>query len=85
MITAYSYNGKSVVEIYNSDSYIPENEMTKIFDRLYRGELSRTTPGSGLGLTIAKTIITLHGGEIKVVSGEDKGTTFTILFQDDPV
>lgn len=51
------------------------------FDRFWRGESSRkrsTTGGSGLGLSIAKSIVDAHGGTIGLDSAPARGTTFTI-------
>ena len=45
---------------------IPEEEIGKIFNRLYRGEFSRATSGTGLGLTIAEAAVRLHQGNINV-------------------
>ncbi|MDP1547902.1 MAG: HAMP domain-containing sensor histidine kinase [Anaerolineales bacterium] len=60
---------------------IPAEDLPHIFDRFYRAEKSRTrsqTSGFGLGLSIAHWIIEHHGGQIKVESKEEKGTTFVI-------
>jgi two-component system, OmpR family, sensor histidine kinase ArlS len=56
---------------------IPENEINNIFERFYRVDKarSRETGGSGLGLHIAKSIIKLHKGEIKIKSKEGSGTS----------
>ena len=43
---------------------IPEDERGKVFQRLYRIDKSRTTPGSGLGLSLVKAIAELHGAEV---------------------
>ena len=77
-ITCYKKDKTNLIEIFNSNSYIIEEEKTKIFDRLYRGEYSRNTNGTGLGLTISKKIIELHNGKISVKSNKDQGTSFII-------
>lgn len=55
------------IRIENTGS-IPEEEIPRVFDRLHRGEHSRHTPGSGLGLTIAKAVADLHGGSISIAN-----------------
>lgn len=59
---------------------IPEKDIPYIFDRFYRVESARDRirGGSGIGLTIVKRFIEAHKGSIKVISEENKGTTFTI-------
>lgn len=68
-----------VISIKNSGDVIPEYELNKIFDRLYRGETSRHSRGSGLGLSITKRIVNLHGGDIIVRSCSEEGTIFDIM------
>lgn len=57
---------------------IDEDQQEKIFDRFYRvsGNNMHTFPGLGLGLYIAKEIISRHGGKIRVESIKGRGTTF---------
>ncbi|NBI30117.1 sensor histidine kinase [Chengkuizengella marina] len=61
-----------VVHVKNYGEKIPSNVLPHIFDRLYRGEKSRSdqTGGAGLGLAIAKGIVELHHGKISVISNE---------------
>jgi signal transduction histidine kinase len=58
---------------------IPADELPHLFEKYRRVREARRTEGTGLGLFIAKTIITAHGGEIQVTSTPGAGSTFTIL------
>jgi two-component system sensor histidine kinase BaeS len=69
---------KTVITVFNSGAAIPEEEVNRVFDRLFRGEYARNTPGSGLGLTIARKITELHGGTIAIRSRKDYGTTVVL-------
>lgn len=72
---------KVVVQIKDNGSGIKKEDLPYIFERLYRGDKSRQlTPGSGIGLTIVKRILNLHGASIDVESEENKGTIFTLCF-----
>ena len=51
---------------------ISEEDIPHVFDRLYRGDRSRSTAGSGLGLSIAQAIAKLHGGKIEVRNTTNK-------------
>ena len=67
------------VRVTNFGLIIPKESLERIFERFYRVEDSRSmqTGGTGLGLNIARQIVVLHGGMIKVESDID-GTIFTI-------
>jgi signal transduction histidine kinase/CheY-like chemotaxis protein len=70
------------VEAAVSDSGIgiPEEAHARIFDRFYQVDASSTRrfAGAGLGLALARELCTMHGGEIRVESGEGRGATFTV-------
>jgi two-component system sensor histidine kinase BaeS len=53
---------------------IAPEDVPRIFDRFYKG---RTSHGSGLGLTIARNLVTAHGGTISADSRPGQGTTMT--------
>ncbi|MGH7231545.1 MAG: ATP-binding protein [Nitrospiraceae bacterium] len=61
---------------------IPSDERALIFEPFYRVDKSRTrtTGGYGLGLSLAKKIMTAHGGDILVTGGLGQGSTFTLAF-----
>jgi two-component system sensor histidine kinase SenX3 len=59
---------------------IPDSELERIFERFYRVDpaRSRETGGTGLGLSIVKHVAAKHGGEIKVWSSQNVGSTFAL-------
>ena len=69
------------IAISDTGSGIPLEKIDSIFDRFSQVVSSKRefTKGSGLGLTITKGLIELHGGTITVTSELDKGSTFTII------
>jgi signal transduction histidine kinase len=60
---------------------IKPEDLPHIFDRFYRGDTSRVRDGSGLGLSIAQSIVSAHNGQIKVKSVPGVGTKFIIIFK----
>jgi len=72
-----------VVKIQDNGIGIKKEDIPFIFERLYRGDKSRRQiQGSGIGLTIVKRILNLHGAEILVESEEGKGSIFTVIFNE---
>jgi signal transduction histidine kinase len=57
---------------------IPPGENTRIWDRLYRGDKSRSQRGLGLGLSVVKAVIQAHGGSVSVESVVGSGSEFTV-------
>lgn len=77
-------NKNSVVTIEDTGIGIGSEDLPHIFDRFYRAakDRSRSTGGSGLGLSIAKWIAACHGAEITVESKLGAGSTFRVVFRD---
>jgi len=69
-----------VLAVTDRGSGIPSNELQQIFDRYYRGAIQRdSVPGEGIGLAVAREIVTAHGGRIWAASeGPGKGSTFFV-------
>ena len=72
-ISLWKQDGKAFVSVKNHGETIPAAELPLIFDRFHKVDRSRSSDGIGLGLAIAKTILTNHGEDIAVTSRD--GTT----------
>ena len=68
-----------VVSVTDDGPGIPADEREKVFQRLYRLEKSRTTPGTGLGLSMVKAIAELHGARVTLSEG-DPGLRVSVTF-----
>ncbi len=81
LVHAEEINNIIKISVTNTCPGIPDESLNKIFDRFYRVEVSRTrrTGGVGLGLSVVKSIIALHGGNVEVVSTPNSKTTISIL------
>jgi two-component system sensor histidine kinase SenX3 len=79
-ITATIENSIVDISVKDQGIGIADSEIERIFERFYRVDpaRSRQTGGTGLGLSIVKHIVTNHGGDIKVWSVENVGSTFSI-------
>lgn len=77
--------GQATFVIHNQGTTIPEAERAEIFEPFYRGGGTKSVPGSGLGLPIAKVCAALHGGTLEISSAENEGTTATVTLPMPPV
>ena len=80
-INSYIERESLCISVQDFGIGISKDDMPHIFEHLYRGDASRNraTGGSGIGLTITKTLVEVHGGTIKVKSNVNSGTVFTII------
>jgi two-component system sensor histidine kinase BaeS len=74
VVEARKSDGRMEVSVADTGTGIAADDLSKIFDRFYKG---RGSKGSGLGLTIARQLVTMHGGEIRAESRAG-GTTITV-------
>lgn len=80
-VTVESVTGHVQVSVKDNGIGIPANDLGRVFDRFFQVEshLIRRHTGMGLGLSVAKSMIELHGGRIWVESMEGRGSTFSFL------
>lgn len=75
-VRAFDDGSEIVIEVADTGPGIPEQEIPRVWEELYRGEQARGVPGSGLGLPLVRAIIEKHGGIVGVRSKPDHGTVF---------
>jgi len=78
MIEAFQRGQEAFIVISDTGAGITSEESARIWERLYRGDQSRTQRGLGLGLSLVRAVVQAHGGHVAVSSEPGKGSTFTI-------
>lgn len=72
-------NDQAIFQTQDSGIGIPPSDIEHIFEPFHRASNADNIPGMGLGMSIVKQAVDLHGGEIFVESAIDAGTTFTVI------
>jgi len=70
--------GAAVVRFRDTGPGIPEEEQARIWDRLYRGDKSRSQRGLGLGLSLVKAVVEAHRGSVSVRSRPGEGAELIV-------
>lgn len=78
-INADQSNNKLYLEITDTGIGIPEEDQKRIFEKFEKGKRKRRIAGAGLGLSLVKSVIELHGGNVQIESKPNKGTTVTCI------
>ena len=68
----------AMVSIKDHGVGVPESELSSLFQRFFRAKTAQGIQGTGLGLSVCKQFVEMHGGSVKVESTEGKGSTFTV-------
>jgi two-component system sensor histidine kinase ResE len=79
-VRAAAQNGVVRVAVHNTGSFIPPDDLPRVFERFYQLDPNRTrvSGGAGLGLAIASEVIQAHQGEIHASSDAETGTEFEV-------
>lgn len=79
-VTLTARDGALEVQVADDGVGIPTEALPHIFERLYKGDASRGSRGSGLGLSIARQLALRMGGSLTAASTPGKGAVFTLQF-----
>ena len=72
------------LDVKDTGAGISAADLPRIFERFYRGDGSRTGPGSGLGLSLAQAFARAHGGDLTAASAPGSGSVFTLRLRRTP-
>jgi two-component system phosphate regulon sensor histidine kinase PhoR len=80
-IDAEQVDGCVAISVSDEGPGIPEEDLSRVFERFYRVDKSRARDpgGTGLGLAIVKHLVELHGGTVRAQNGPEHGARFTIV------
>jgi PAS domain S-box-containing protein len=79
-VSLYAQNNQVILDVQDTGVGIPEKELPHMFERFHRVQhvTGRTHEGTGIGLSLTKELVRLHGGTISVESREGKGSIFRV-------
>jgi two-component system OmpR family sensor kinase len=77
-VRAFEDGAFVAIEVADTGPGIPQEELSRVWEELYRGQGARGIPGSGLGLALARAIVERHGGRVTLRSRAGQGTVFTV-------
>ena len=77
-LTVVRADGSCAIAVQDSGPGLPAGDLTRVFERFYRVDKSRSRPGTGLGLAIVKHLVELHGGTVVAANRPEGGAVFTV-------
>ena len=79
-VIIHSNDSQAVLEVEDTGIGIPPDEQPQVWERLYRGDRSRSERGLGLGLSLVRAVMHAHRGSVKLRSVPGSGSTFSLFF-----
>jgi len=80
-VTVAEEEGSVVIRFHDYGAVIPAEELSQVFERFWRSQSTMREKGYGLGLSIVKALVEMHGGTVSVASSEVAGTEFVVRLE----
>ena len=77
-VEARQQDGATLLAVQDTGPGLSPEQASRVFERFYKADASRSDEGTGLGLSIVRAIVEAHGGTVDVESGEGQGSTFVL-------
>lgn len=77
-VSAAVEGADAILRVRDTGPGVPESEQPRVWERLYRGDASRSQRGLGLGLSLVRVITEAHGGQVKLENASDGGAIFEL-------
>ncbi len=77
-VRLFTAGGRLCFEVTDFGIGMSQETCQRVFEKFYQGDSARTTPGNGIGLSIVKSVVLLHGGDIAVSSSPGQGAQFSL-------
>lgn len=77
-VSVTAEGSEAVVKVKDTGPGVPESEQPRVWERLYRGDASRSERGLGLGLSLVRVIIEAHGGRVALSNAAEGGAVFEL-------
>ncbi|HET7752072.1 MAG TPA: PAS domain S-box protein [Terriglobales bacterium] len=79
-VSLKAVDGRAELTVADTGAGIPQQELSRVFERFHRveGARGRSYEGTGIGLALVRELVKLHGGSVRVESMEGRGSTFTV-------
>jgi two-component system OmpR family sensor kinase len=77
-VAVHAFSDHATVTVADDGPGLDPDAQELVFDRFWRGDVARSSSGTGLGLPIVRSVVDAHGGTVTMASARDAGTTITV-------
>ena len=79
LVSLEAQDSQAIISVKDQGCGIPAESIKRVWERFYRSETSRHSPGAGIGLSLVHAYVKAHGGMVEVTSQENRGSEFRVV------